>query len=479
MELAGEDPPAPPRARRAPPRRARRAARSAAPRTRVANGRVACARSAAGAGSSGSARRLEEGRGQARRRHDAERVAVERRVLGRDPARLARRSARAAARRAASSSASHGRGLAVAARRELAGREVADPPQQIGERPPASRARRSGASPCELRLDRLDRARVEQVAQLLLPEQVAQHGAVERQRLRAALGRGRVALVEVGRRVGEHERARERRGRRASRPRRRAPRAPRIARSSSTSARHVEDVLQTAAVGLEHDREARELARHREQVLRAQALHPERRARCRGGGAAAAARAPRSRGTARRRAPSGRAARRPGPRPPRDRAAARRGPAARSASAKRSTMPSSLQSVCTSKPASLREARLDRERPRRVHARAEGREDADAPVAELVAEALDRDRAVGRQRAGRRALLREVVEQVRARRARRGRHASRSHASRLAAAAARRARARRRRARGRARAAAPVRRRARTAAGRPRPAPAPRSRDRA
>ena len=60
----------------------------------------------------------------------------------------------------------------------------------------------------------------------------------------------------------------------------------------------------------------------------------------------------------------------------------------------------------------LAQASLDRQRPRRVDARAERRQQADAPVAQLVAEALQHDRAVGRQRAGDRLLLGQVVEQV-------------------------------------------------------------------
>ena len=55
----------------------------------------------------------------------------------------------------------------------------------------------------------------------------------------------------------------------------------------------------------------------------------------------------------------------------------------------------------------LAQPRGHRHRPRRVHAAAERREDADAPVADLVAEALDHDRAVGRERAGRVGLLAE------------------------------------------------------------------------
>ena len=54
--------------------------------------------------------------------------------------------------------------------------------------------------------------RVEEVAQLLLPEELAQQVAVERERLRLALGQRRVALVQERGDVGERQRARERRG---------------------------------------------------------------------------------------------------------------------------------------------------------------------------------------------------------------------------------------------------------------------------
>ena len=110
----------------------------------------------------------------------------------------------------------------------------------------------------------------------------------------------------------------------------------------------------------------------------------------------------------------------------------------------------------------LVEARSERERPRRVHLRAERREDADAPVADLVAEALDDDRAVVGHRAGGLGLLVEVPQEVvrgpagRARVVRQAGH-------RVVARRGRGARARTRRAPGRARAAARAGRRARTA----------------
>ena len=60
----------------------------------------------------------------------------------------------------------------------------------------------------------------------------------------------------------------------------------------------------------------------------------------------------------------------------------------------------------------LAQPRLDGHRPRRVDAAAERRQQRHPPVAELVAEALDHDRAVGRQDAGHLALLGEVGDEV-------------------------------------------------------------------
>src|SRR5262249_37288646 len=58
------------------------------------------------------------------------------------------------------------------------------------------------------------------------------------------------------------------------------------------------------------------------------------------------------------------------------------------------------------------ERRAERERPGRVHAAAVRREQAEPPVADLVAESLDDDRAVGRQRPRRSLLLAEIRDQV-------------------------------------------------------------------
>ena len=73
---------------------------------------------------------------------------------------------------------------------------------------------RAGAlrGPLEVGLDLLQRGGVDQLAQLLLAEQLAQQLAVERQGGGPALGVGRVALVHVGGHVVEEQRRRERRG---------------------------------------------------------------------------------------------------------------------------------------------------------------------------------------------------------------------------------------------------------------------------
>src|SRR4029077_8433119 len=64
----------------------------------------------------------------------------------------------------------------------------------------------------ELRLDLLQRIGVDQVAQLLLAEQLAQQVAVEGERGRAPLGVRRVPLVHVGGDVVEEQRGGEGRG---------------------------------------------------------------------------------------------------------------------------------------------------------------------------------------------------------------------------------------------------------------------------
>src|SRR6266851_561103 len=128
----------------------------------------------------------------------------------------------------------------------------------------------------QLRLDLLDCVRIEQVAELFLPEQLAQEVTVERQRLRAPLGGRRVVLVHVGRDVVEEERRGVRRGRggldvdEIELPSAQSLQQP-------LQRRQVEDILQAFAVGLEDDRERAVAACDLQQALRLEALLPQRR----------------------------------------------------------------------------------------------------------------------------------------------------------------------------------------------------------
>ena len=126
-------------------------------------------------------------------------------------------------------------------------------------------------------LDARERAGVDQLAQLLLAEQLAQQVAVERQRRRAALGVGRVALVHVGGDVVEQQRGGERRGGRGLDLDERDLAAVQPAQQP-LQAGHVEHVAQALAVGLEHDREVGVAPGDLEQALGLQPLLPQRRA---------------------------------------------------------------------------------------------------------------------------------------------------------------------------------------------------------
>ena len=205
---------------------------------------------------------LEERLGQAAGRHHAERVAVAAGILGGDQPLLA---GDPGSERAPLGEQDRGLALVV-----LAGAQVAAAAEDVVQLVGVARVA------AKLPLDLGERVGVDQLAQLLLPEQLAQEVAVERERLRAALGRRRVVLVHVGGDVVEEERAGERRGRRRL-DLDEVELARLQAREDALQRGQVEDVLQALAVGLEHDRERAVLARDLEQVLRLQPLLPERR----------------------------------------------------------------------------------------------------------------------------------------------------------------------------------------------------------
>ena len=100
---------------------------------------------------------------------------------------------------------------AQARARDLVVGQVAEPAQHVVQRVARSRLRALGAV-LEVGLDALQRVGVDELAQLLLAEQLAQQVAIQRQRGGAPLGVGRVALVHVGRDVVEQQRRGERRG---------------------------------------------------------------------------------------------------------------------------------------------------------------------------------------------------------------------------------------------------------------------------
>ena len=102
-----------------------------------------------------------------------------------------------------------GRHALEAARLRLGHRQVAERAQHVVQRVGVRRLHALGQV-LEVGLDLGERVGVDQLAQLLLAEQLAQQVAVERQRRRAPLGVGRVALVHVGRDVVEQQRRRER-----------------------------------------------------------------------------------------------------------------------------------------------------------------------------------------------------------------------------------------------------------------------------
>ena len=321
----------------------------------------------------------EERFGEAAGRHRAERVAVAAGVLGGDQALLARE---ANGERAALGEQDRGLALVV-----LACAQVAAAAEHVVELVGVARVA------AQLLLDLGERVRIDQLAQLLLAEQLAQEVAVERERLGTPLGRRRVVLVHVGGDVVEEERARERRrGGRLHLDQIELARLQPV--QDPLQRRQVEDVLEALAIGLEHDRERAVLARDLEQVLRLQALLPERRAltgaapRDQQGArrvlAEASAeergladladdelldlvRADQQVGGARRRIGLGKVERDPVVRPDR----------------------------LDVEPDRLAQPGCERHPPGSVHAAAERGQDADAPVADLVAEALDHDRAVG------------------------------------------------------------------------------------
>ena len=353
---------------------------------------------------------LEEGLRQAGRRRHPERVAVEAGVLGGDVALLAGDPDQGDA--ALGDQLLQHRGGRVALGDPLGallGGEVAEVAEQLLQRVAVAGAARLGAV-LELRLDLLQRLGVDQLAQLLLAEQLAQQVAVERQRRGAPLGVRRVALVHVGGDVVEEQRGGERRGgRRLDLDQAELARVQ-VAQQLRQRGQ-VEDVPQALAVGLEDDREAGEVPGHLEQALRLQPLLPERRALAgvgardqqRAGGVLAEAGAE-----------QGRAGELGD-----DQVLDLVGLDQDQVGGRRLVGVGEVDDDAVVGPDRVglevalgADLGAERQAPGGVDAAAEGREDAEAPVADLVAEALDDDRLVGGDDPGRRLLLAQVGDEV-------------------------------------------------------------------
>ena len=259
-------------------------------------------------------------------------------------------------------------------------------------------------------LDVGERDRVDQLAELLLAEQLAEQVAVEGERGGAALGVRRVALVHVGRDVVEEQRGGERRGGlRLDLDQRQPPRLQ--VAEDLAERRQVEDVAEDLAVGLERDREAREVAGDLEQRLRLQPLLPER-------GALAGVGARDQQRPAGRLAEAGAEQRRARELAD-DQVLDLVGLEQDEVGGRRLIGVGKVDDDAVVGPDRVglelelgADLRREREAPGGVDATAERREHAEPPVADLVAEALDDDRLVGGDDPGRGLLLAQVGDEV-------------------------------------------------------------------
>ena len=166
--------------------------------------------------------------------------------------------------------------------RQLGARQIAEAQQQIVDAVRGARAVVFREA-LQLLFHLGDRIGIEQFAQIGIAQQLAQLILVDGQRLRAALGQRRIAVVDVVGHVAEQQRRRERR---------------RLARVHHVHAqlalldgaqrleqrRHVEDIAQALAIGLQQQRKRGIARSDAQQVVRALALLPQRE---RGIGAAA------------------------------------------------------------------------------------------------------------------------------------------------------------------------------------------------
>ena len=251
---------------------------------------------------------------------------------------------------------------------------------------------------------------IEQLAQIGLAQQLAQLILIDGERLGAALGQRRIAVVEKIGHVAEQQRRGKRR--RLARLHHMHAQLPLLNGAQRfNQRRHVENVAQALAIGLEQQRE-RGIARgHAEQIVRALAQLPQRRALV---GAAARQQQRAARGLAKA----------PGKQRRRSQLAQHklhgfgrlhqnpirigRLVGVGEAQHKAVVAPQRFHF----RPAGGANARAHRHGPGNMDAAAERREHADAPVAQLVAAALDDNRAVVGNLPRRFGLVGEKAQQI-------------------------------------------------------------------
>ena len=355
------------------------------------------------------ANRLEQRLGDADRQRNAEGVAEARRIFDGDEARIAgdadrQDTARGGERPHARGDVHGDRSLADFVFREIPERQehVVD---AVGALHVVLRIQ-----PLKLPLDRVHRLRVEQLAELGVAEQVAQLRLVDRERLRAAFGERRVAVVDEARHVAEEQRRGEGRWRLGINGGEPDLPAAQVGQRRDER-RHVEEIAQALAVRLEQHRKRSVTRGDGEQIGGALALLPQRR---------------------------------PHPGPPLRQEQRSRGVLAKLRREQRGRaelphhqrlhfvrirdeQPRIGRLIDIRKPHDepvvspqrfdvgarfLADLRGRRHRPRRVNPAAARREDAHPPVAQLVAHALDDDGGRVGDGACRRHLIAEVLQQV-------------------------------------------------------------------
>ncbi len=215
-----------------------------------------------------------EHRGQSLRQGDAERVPEPCRVLHGRGAFLARH-ADADRPPVVQQRLEPRRGVAVAPRGDLVLAHRAQFAEEVvhavrASRPPSRR------EPLQPEFDVVERARVQQLAQLLRAEELAEQVPVERERRRATFRERRVALVHVHGDPSEQQRLRERRGPVGIHRDQPGPARAEIGHHLAQGG-HVEDVAEAFARGFEQHREVRMAGRLDQQVGAPLPLLPQRR----------------------------------------------------------------------------------------------------------------------------------------------------------------------------------------------------------